>query len=70
MLTITGGFMFGSILGTILVVVAATLGATLVFLIAKTALGDPLRARAGPFLQAHGGGLSRGRASTICWCCG
>jgi uncharacterized membrane protein YdjX (TVP38/TMEM64 family) len=50
-LTIAGGFMFGSILGTVLVVVAATLGATLVFLIAKTALGDPLRARAGPFLQ-------------------
>lgn len=50
-LTITGGFMFGSILATILVVVAATLGATLVFLIARSALGDPLRARAGPFLQ-------------------
>lgn len=50
-LTIAGGFMFGSILGTVLVVVAATLGATLVYLIAKTALGDPLRARAGPFLK-------------------
>jgi uncharacterized membrane protein YdjX (TVP38/TMEM64 family) len=50
-LTIAGGFMFGSILATMLVVVAATLGATLVFLIAKSALGDPLRARAGPFLQ-------------------
>jgi uncharacterized membrane protein YdjX (TVP38/TMEM64 family) len=56
-LTITGGFMFGSILGTILVVVAATLGATLVFLVAKTALGDPLRARAGPFLQRMGAGF-------------
>jgi uncharacterized membrane protein YdjX (TVP38/TMEM64 family) len=50
-LTIAGGFMFGSIFATILVVFAATLGATLVFLIAKTALGDPLRARAGPFLK-------------------
>jgi len=50
-LTIAGGFLFGSILATVLVVIAATLGATLVFLIAKTALGDPLRARAGPFLQ-------------------
>jgi uncharacterized membrane protein YdjX (TVP38/TMEM64 family) len=50
-LTITGGFMFGSILATLLVLIAATLGATLVFLIAKTALGDPLRARAGPFLK-------------------
>jgi uncharacterized membrane protein YdjX (TVP38/TMEM64 family) len=50
-LTIAGGFMFGSILGTALVLVAATLGATLVFLIAKSALGDPLRGRAGPFLK-------------------
>ena len=50
-LTIAGGFMFGSLLASALVVVAATLGATLVFLIAKTALGDPLRARAGPFLK-------------------
>ena len=50
-LTIAGGFMFGSIFATILVLVAATLGATLVFLIAKSALGDPLRARAGPFLK-------------------
>jgi uncharacterized membrane protein YdjX (TVP38/TMEM64 family) len=50
-LTIAGGFMFGSLLATLLVLIAATLGATLVFLIAKTALGDPLRARAGPFLK-------------------
>jgi uncharacterized membrane protein YdjX (TVP38/TMEM64 family) len=50
-LTIAGGFMFGSIFATMLVLIAATLGATLVFLIAKTALGDPLRARAGPFLK-------------------
>ncbi len=50
-LTIAGGFMFGSILATVLVLIAATLGATLVFLIARSALGDPLRARAGPFLK-------------------
>jgi len=50
-LTIAGGFLFGSIFATVLVVFAATLGATLVFLIAKTALGDPLRAKAGPFLK-------------------
>jgi uncharacterized membrane protein YdjX (TVP38/TMEM64 family) len=50
-LTIAGGFLLGSMLATVLVVFAATLGATLVFLIAKTALGDPLRARAGPFLR-------------------
>ena len=56
-LTIGGGFLFGSIVGTALVVVAATVGATLVFLIAKTALGDPLRTRAGPFLQGMEAGF-------------
>jgi uncharacterized membrane protein YdjX (TVP38/TMEM64 family) len=46
-LTVTGGFLFGSLAGTALVVIGATTGATLLFLIAKTALGDSLRRRAG-----------------------
>ncbi|MDP6690901.1 MAG: VTT domain-containing protein, partial [Alphaproteobacteria bacterium] len=50
-LTVTIGFLFGSVVATALVVVAATIGATAIFLIAKTALGDPLRARAGPALR-------------------
>ncbi|NBB68711.1 MAG: TVP38/TMEM64 family protein [Alphaproteobacteria bacterium] len=45
-MTLAGGLMFGLVLGTLVVVVSATLGATLVFLIAKTALGEPLRRRA------------------------
>jgi uncharacterized membrane protein YdjX (TVP38/TMEM64 family) len=50
-LTVTGGFLFGSVAGTLHVVVAATLGATLLFLIARTTFGDALRAKAGPFLK-------------------
>ncbi len=50
-MTIAGGFLFGNIVGTGWVVIAATLGATAVFLIAKTALGDALRAKAGPWLN-------------------
>jgi uncharacterized membrane protein YdjX (TVP38/TMEM64 family) len=50
-LTVTGGFLFGAIAGTLHVVLAATLGATLLFLIARTAFGDALRAKAGPFLK-------------------
>jgi uncharacterized membrane protein YdjX (TVP38/TMEM64 family) len=46
-LTVSGGFLFGSLWGTVLVVIGATTGATLLFLIAKTALGDSLRKRAG-----------------------
>ena len=50
-LTLTAGFLFGTPVGTIVVVVGATLGATIVFLIARTAFGDALRARAGPFIR-------------------
>lgn len=50
-MTIAGGFLFGQWLGTGYVVVAATIGATILFIAAKTALGDLLRAKAGPFLQ-------------------
>jgi uncharacterized membrane protein YdjX (TVP38/TMEM64 family) len=50
-LTITGGFLFGIWLGGALVVASATAGATILFLIARTTLGDSLRARAGPWLR-------------------
>ena len=50
-LTIAGGFLFGVTLGTTYVVVGATLGATAIFIVARSALGDLFRAKAGPFLQ-------------------
>lgn len=50
-LTITGGFLFGPVVGTALAVIAATLGATLIFLIARTSLGAFLAERAGPRTQ-------------------
>ncbi|MCT7373928.1 TVP38/TMEM64 family protein [Chelativorans salis] len=43
LLTVAAGFLFGWLLGGMLVVVAATAGATLLFLAARTALGDVLR---------------------------
>ncbi len=49
-LTISAGFLFGQWLGMMLVVAGATTGATLVFLAARTAFGDSLRRRAGPWL--------------------
>ncbi len=51
LLSTLGGFLFGTAWGGLSNVVGATLGATIVFLAAKTVLGDLLRARAGPFLQ-------------------
>lgn len=50
-MTIAGGFLFGVVQSSICVVIGATAGATVVFLVAKTALGDPLRAKAGPWLK-------------------
>ena len=50
-MTLAGGFLFGAAYGTMVVVVAATLGATALFLIARSALGDLLRAKAGPFVR-------------------
>ena len=50
-MTIAGGYMFGQVLGTLAIVVAATVGATTLFLVAKTSIGDALRARAGPAIQ-------------------
>ena len=46
-----GGFMFGSFFGTGLIVVGATVGATILFVAAKTAIGDALRARAGASIR-------------------
>ena len=64
-LTITGGFLFGTLVGALLVVLAATTGATLLFLIARTALGDPLRARAGPFLRRTAAGFQENAFSYL-----
>jgi len=56
LLTMFGGFLFGWLVAGLLVVVAATAGATVIFLVARTSLGDVLVRRAGPRLNA----LARG----------
>ncbi len=50
-MSITSGFLFGTLLGTVVAVSAATLGATLIFLIAQSALGESLQKKAGPWLE-------------------
>jgi uncharacterized membrane protein YdjX (TVP38/TMEM64 family) len=49
-LTLAGGFLFGIVEGSIAVVIGATLGATILFVVARSAFGDVLRAKAGPWL--------------------
>ena len=43
LMTVTGGFLFGTILGTVCVVFGATLGACVLFLAARTAFADLFR---------------------------
>lgn len=55
--TLVGGFLFGAWFGTLWTAIGATLGACLVFLAARTALRDVLRAKAGPWLNKLEGEL-------------
>lgn len=64
-LTLTGGFLFGTWLGGLYALIAATLGATIIFLIARTSLGEPLRQRAGPFLRKVEAGFQENAASYL-----
>jgi uncharacterized membrane protein YdjX (TVP38/TMEM64 family) len=50
-LTIAGGLLFGWLVGGLAAILAATIGATAVFLIARSALSEVLAARAGPWLS-------------------
>ncbi len=63
-LSLAGGFLFGAATGSILTVVGATIGATLLFLAAKTALGDVLRRRAGAGVQRMREGF---QANAFCY---
>lgn len=49
-MTIAGGLLFGWKIAAPATVVAATIGATIVFVVAKTSFGEVLAAKAGPWL--------------------
>ena len=51
-LTITGGLLFGTVFGALAAIAAATVGATLIFLIARGAVGEWLYKRAGAQVTA------------------
>jgi uncharacterized membrane protein YdjX (TVP38/TMEM64 family) len=64
-LSITGGFLFGTLWGSLYIVIGATVGATAFFMIAKSALGDFLRAKAGPWLQKMEAGFRENALSYL-----
>ncbi len=50
-MTVTGGFLFGSLWGTVYTVIAATAGATGLYFLVKTTIGSSLRHKAGPWME-------------------
>lgn len=65
LMTIAAGFLFGQLLGSLVVVTGATAGAVAVFLAARTALGDTLRRRAGPWLARMQDGFNENALSYL-----
>ncbi len=64
-MTITGGFLFGPLAGTVYTILAATVGASVLFLAARTALGDLLRAKAGPAVRKMEAGFRENALSYL-----
>lgn len=58
-LTMGAGFLFGSVFGSGIVVIAATIGATLLFLIARTSFGELFRDRAEGALKTLKAGFGK-----------
>ncbi|MBX9805642.1 MAG: TVP38/TMEM64 family protein [Alphaproteobacteria bacterium] len=59
LMTLCGGYLFGQILGTALVVISATIGATILFVSAKMASQDLLLKRAGLWLKKMKAGFQK-----------
>lgn len=64
-LSITSGFLFGAVWGTVAIVISATIGATALFLITKTSFGDALRAKAGGWLDKMAAGFQENALSYL-----
>jgi uncharacterized membrane protein YdjX (TVP38/TMEM64 family) len=63
--TIAGGFLFGLFPGVLYAVIGATLGAIGLFIAARTAFGDVLRAKAGPAIQRMEAGFRENALSYL-----
>lgn len=63
--TLIGGFLFGTVAGSVLVILGATLGAVAVFLAARTAFGEVLKRRTGVWLNRLEGGFREDAVSYL-----
>ncbi len=64
-LTMAGGFVFGTVMAAALTVFSATIGATLIFLAARSSLGAVLHERAGPWLRRIDEEVAKGEISFL-----
>jgi uncharacterized membrane protein YdjX (TVP38/TMEM64 family) len=64
-LTLAGGFLFGGVLGTLLVNIGATTGATLAFLVARYLLRDAVEHKFGRWLAPFQEGFSKNAFSYL-----
>jgi uncharacterized membrane protein YdjX (TVP38/TMEM64 family) len=64
-LAVIGGWLFGWLHGTIYVAVAATIAASAVFLLARSALAQSFRVRAGPTLERFANGFRDNASSYV-----
>lgn len=64
-MTLAGGFLFGLWPGAPMVIVAATAGAMVIFLVARGSLGASLRERAGPWMRRFERGFNENSVSYL-----
>lgn len=64
-LTLTGGFLFGTILGGVFAVTGASIGAVAIFLAVKSGLGTSLGEKAGPFVKKAEAGFRENQTSFL-----
>lgn len=64
-LTLAGGLLFGWQIGTSATVVAATIGATIIFLVARSSLGEGLTSSVGPWLARLSDGFRENALSYL-----
>jgi len=64
-LTLAGGLLFGWKIATPMAVVAATAGATIIFLVARSSLGTVMTSRVGPWLERLRSGFAENALSYL-----
>lgn len=64
-MTLSGGLLFGWIVAAPATVIAATIGATIIFLVARTSLGESMSAKAGPWLAKLRAGFQENAMSYL-----